>query len=244
MFDLIERGGALIWFLMGCSFLALGVFVERIFTYHRSSSDVTDLLQGLANLIRKKNFAEALHMSTASSGPVARVVHSAILRHTAPREELKAIVQETGQLEMPKLERYLPALLTIAYVAPLIGLLGTVVGMVDTFQAVTASSGFATPTDISKGVYECLVTSAAGLAVAIVTYVLYAYLAAMSRTLMHDMERGGIEIVNIICDSREAGEEDIIAFSPSEKSEQETVGDPLEKTSRKQEKSSSGTGER
>lgn len=213
MLDLVTKGGPLIWLILGCSLLALGIFAERLFTFHRATINVGDLLHGLANLIRKKNFAEALHECAGTPGPVARVVHAAILRHDAPRSELKEIVEEAGQLEVPRLERYLAALLTIAYVAPLIGLLGTVVGMIDTFMAISSSSGFATPTDISKGVYQSLITSAAGLAVAIPTYVLYAYLAASARTLMHEMERGGIEIVNLICDHRESREEDIIEFS-------------------------------
>ncbi|CAN5453241.1 MotA/TolQ/ExbB proton channel family protein [soil metagenome] len=219
LLDIITKGGPLMWLILGCSFMGLGIFVERFFHFHRCTINVGDLLHGLSNLVRKKNFAEALHESAGTPGPVARVIHSAILRHDAPRDELKAIVQETGQLEVPRLERYLPAMLTIAYVAPLLGLLGTVIGMTNTFMVVSSSTGYATPTDISRGVYESLVTSAAGLAVAIVVYSLYSYLAASARTLMHDMERGGIEIVNIICDNRERGERDIIAFSHSEKGE-------------------------
>ena len=174
-------------------------------------------MQGLSNLIRKKNYAEALHECAGTPGPVARVIHGAIVRHEAPREELKAIVQETGQLEVPRLERYLAVLLTIAYVAPLIGLLGTILGLVQTFMQVTAGNGFATPVELSKGVYESLVTSAAGLVVAVPTYILYAYLAANARSLMHDMERGGIEIVNILVDSRERREETFIEFETAAK---------------------------
>ncbi len=222
LIDLISKGGPLMWLIIGCSFIGMGIFAERFFHFHRCAINVGDLLHGLSNLIRKKNFAEALHESAGTPGPVARVIHAAILRHDAPRNELKDIVQEAGQLEVPRLERYLPALLTISYVAPLIGLLGTVVGMTNTFMAVSSSSGYATPTDISRGVYESLVTSAAGLAVAIVIYTLYSFLAATARSLMHEMERGGIEIVNIICDNRERGERDIIAFSHS--------GEPAAKT--------------
>ncbi|MDG2122197.1 MAG: MotA/TolQ/ExbB proton channel family protein [Verrucomicrobiales bacterium] len=216
MLDLITKGGPLIWLILGCSFLSLGVFVERFFAYHRAVINVGDFLHGLSSLVRKKNYAEALHECAGTPGPVARVIHSALIRHESPRSELKDIVREAGQMEVPRLERYLPAMLTIAYVTPLIGLLGTVIGMVDTFMAVSSASGFATQADISKGVYQSLITSAAGLAVAIPSYVLYGYLAGAARTLMHDMERGGIEIVNIICDSREVGERDILEFRKAE----------------------------
>jgi biopolymer transport protein ExbB len=212
MIDLIVRGGPLMWLLLGCSVLALAISVERYLHFHRARVDVGDLLQGLSNLIRKKNYAEALYECTGAPGPVARVIRSAIERQDVPRSELKEIVQEQGQLEVPRLERYLAVLLTIAYVAPLIGLLGTTLGLVQTFIAMNAASGFATPVELSKGVYQSLITSAAGLVVAIPSFILYSYLTTSARSLMHDMERGGIEIVNILIDSRKA-EGDIIGFN-------------------------------
>lgn len=201
--DLIFKGGPLMWLLLGCSILAIAIALERYFHFHRSRIDVGDLLYGLRNLIRKKNFAEAIHECAGTPGPVARVIHSAILHHGAARTELKEIVQETGQLEMPKLEKHLAVLLSIAYVAPLIGLLGTVLGLVNTFVQVNATGGYATATEISKGVYESLISSAAGLMVAVPTFVIYSFLLAYAKTLMHDMERGGIEIVNLIVDNRD-----------------------------------------
>ncbi len=213
MIDLIAKGGPLMWLLLGCSILAMAISLDRFFHFHRARVDVSELLQGLANLIRRRNYAEALHECAGTPGPVARVIHAAIIHHDASREDLKAIVQETGQLEVPRLERYLTALITIAYVAPLIGLLGTVLGLVQTFMQVTVGSGFATPVELSKGVYESLVTSATGLVVAIPSFVLYSFLAAASRSLMHDMERGGIEIVNILVDSRSAKEDTFVEFS-------------------------------
>jgi len=201
--ELITKGGGLVWVLLGCSVLALGIFVERLFYYHRSTIDVSELLHGLANLIRRKKFADAVHECALTPGPVARVVHSCIRRHNASRDDLRQIAQEAGQLEVPRLERYLRVLATIASVAPLLGLLGTIIGLIDTFIQVSNVNGMATPTDVSKGVYQSLITSAIGLSIAIPTYLFYSYLAASSRTIIHDMERAGIEIVNLICDARE-----------------------------------------
>ena len=212
MFEILSQGGPLVFLLLGCSLLAVGIFLERFFLFHRANLDVQDLLQGLSNLLHKKNFAEALHVCAGTPGPVARVVHAALVQQEAPREELKQIVQEAGQLEVPKLERYLGALLAIAYIAPLIGLLGTVLGLIDTFIPVTAN-GFAASSDLAKGIYRSLVTSAAGLAVAIPSYILYSYLAAALQSHLHDMERGGIEIVNLITATRQNKE--IVDFKES-----------------------------
>ena len=211
MIDLIDKGGPLVWLLLGCSILTVAISLERYFHFHRARIDVGDLLHGIRNLVRNRNYAEALHECAGTPGPVARVIHSALIRHDSPRSELKEIVQESGQLEVPKLEKYLAVLLSISYVAPLIGLLGTVLGLVNTFVQVNAAGGYATATEISKGVYTSLISSAAGLMVAIPAFVLYSFLRAYAKTLMHDMERAGIEIVNIICDLRRE-RSDIIAM--------------------------------
>ena len=133
---------------------------------------------------------------------MARVIHAAIVRHEAPRAELKEIVQEAGQLEVPKLERRLTMLATIAYVAPMVGLLGTVTGLIDAFLALSSNAGsVATTADISTGIYKSLLTTAAGLVVAIPSSLAFSFLSSRVNTLMHDMERAGIEIVNLLTET-------------------------------------------
>ena len=104
------------------------------------------------------------------------------------------------------LERNLALLSTVTFVTPLIGLLGTVTGLIESFVTISSHSGFASSTDISSGIYHSLLTTAAGLAVAIPSAVAYNYLSSRVNTLMHDMERGGIEIVNLITAAREPGD--------------------------------------
>ncbi len=228
------QGGPLIWLLIGCSVLSIGIFLERYLHFHRARVQVGDLMHGLANLIQKKNFAEAMHVCAGTPGPVARVVHAALLRHHAPRAELRDIVQEAGQLEVPRLEKNLAVLRNIAYMAPLIGLLGTIIGLLKTFVQISQNSGYATATEISSGLYESLITSAAGIVVAIPSFTFYAYLASFARTLMYDMERAGIEIVNIIHDNRR-GDEDIIEFRSG--------GDSEEAAAKRSKRGSSGRSE-
>ncbi len=229
MKELISQGQPLIYLLLGCSLLAVAIFLERFFHFHRSAVVVPDLLQGVGNLVSRKNYVEALTVSAGTPGPVARVLKAVLTRYDAPRDELKAIVQEAGQLEVPRLERHLAVLIAIAYIAPLIGLLGTVLGLVDTFQPV-AQNGFATATEMSRGVYSSLITSAAGIAVAIPAYVLYAWLASSVRHFMHDMERAGIEIVNMIMQSRQTN--DIVGFKEGalavvEEKKRKAAGGPI-----------------
>lgn len=190
------------WIIVLCSITAVGIFFERLFALHRSSIPVGELLRGLANILRKENYAEALQECATTPGPVARVAHAMILRHGAPREELRDIAQEAGQLEVPKLERNMPLLSTIAYATPLIGLLGTIIGLLTTFQEIASQSGYASATDIAEGVYEALLTTAGSLAVALPAFIAYSYLSARINGLIHDMERAGIEILAILDEVR------------------------------------------
>jgi biopolymer transport protein ExbB len=210
MIDYIQKGGLLMWPILVCSIIAIGVFAERLFYFHRATIHVGEFLQGLSNLVQRRNFAEALHECAGTPGPVARVIHAAIIRHDAPRSELRDIVQEAGQLEVPKLERFLGVLATLAYLAPLIGLLGTVSGMIEAFGLVSSNGGYATVAELSSGVYKSLLTTAAGLVVATPTFVGDSYLSSRVNALMHDMERAGIEVVHMLTD-RSAGAE-IISF--------------------------------
>jgi biopolymer transport protein ExbB len=201
MIDYIQKGGLLMWPILACSIVSIAVFAERFFYLHRATIHVGEFLKGVSNLIQRRNFAEALHESAGTPGPVARVIHAAILRHDMPRSELREIVQEAGQLEVPKLERFLGVLATLAFLAPLLGLLGTVSGMIDAFGMIASHGGYATVTELSGGIYKSLLTTAAGLVVAAPTFVAYSYLSSRVNTMMHEMERAGIEIVHMLKDS-------------------------------------------
>src|SRR6202165_2040604 len=198
------------WPILACSIISVAVFAERFFYLHRATIHVGEFLKGLSNLIQRRNFAEALHESAGTPGPVARVIHSAILRHDAPRAELREIVQEAGQLEVPKLERFLGVLAPLAYLAPLLGLLGTVAGMIDAFGTLSSNGGYATVTELSNRVYKSLLTTAAGPVVATPTVVAYSLLSSLGTTVMHERERAGIEVVHMLTDREPMS--DIITF--------------------------------
>jgi biopolymer transport protein ExbB len=210
--EYLQKGGLLMWPILICSIISIAVFAERLFYLHRATIHVGEFLKGLANLIKRRNFAEALHESAGTPGPVARVIHAAIIRHDLPRGELREIVREAGQLEVPRLERFLGVLATLAFLTPLLGLLGTVAGMIEAFGVIAANGGYATVTELSAGIYKSLLTTAAGLVVATPTFVAYSYLSSRVNTMMHDMERAGIEIVHLLTD--EEAEAGIISFQP------------------------------
>jgi biopolymer transport protein ExbB len=203
MLELLQKGGPLMWIILLCSVVALGVFFERLLYLHKASIRVGELLGGLALLIRNGRLDEALGETSASPGPAARVLQAALLRPKAEREVLQSITRDAALLEIPKLERNLPILATLAYVTPLVGLLGTILGLLNAFLVLSSHGGYATAADLSRGVYESMLDAASGLAVAIPAFIAHSYLTSRVNDIIHDMERAGIEIVNLLLDDRD-----------------------------------------
>lgn len=202
MIEFLQQGGPFMWVLLGFSIIATAVFLERVSFYHRASVRVGDLMRGLSNLIEIGRFSEALSEAGATPGPAARVVYAVLSKPELARDELKDIAQDAGQLEMPAIERNLGLLATVVYVAPLIGLLGTVVGLLQAFVVISASGGNTTTTEIAAGIYQSLILTAAGLAVSIPSLLAHQYLSSRVNDLIHDMERAGIEVVSMIVEAR------------------------------------------
>ncbi len=200
MIDFLQKGGPIMWLLVFCSIFVTGIFIDRWLSFHRASFDVGKFLKGLAVLIRSGRLDEAAHECSLQQTPATRVMYAMLARHDAPREELRHIAQEAGQLELPYLERRLAALSTTAILSPLIGLLGTVVGMLQVFVGMSTETGYVTAAEMAAGIYQSMLTTAAGLAVAIAAYAGYGYLSAWLTTLMHEMERAGIEVLHLLAE--------------------------------------------
>ena len=203
---LIEQGGPLVWVLLGLGFVGMACTVERLFFFHRARINVGDLLVGLSHHIRRRAFAEALHEAARAPGPVARVAHAALLRYYLKRSDLRDVVQEAGQLEVPRIEKNIRAILGAALLAPLVGMLGTLLGMLETFQKVSEQGGFTGPAELSAGVFSALITSVIGLTMAVPLYLFYLYFLGRAKRMVHRLERAGIEMVHLIADAREEEE--------------------------------------
>jgi len=223
MLQLIEQGGPFVYVLALLAFVSMLIILERIFFFQKVRINIGDLLLGLANHVRKGAFAEALHEAARAPGPAARVAHAILMRKNLPRRDLRDVAKESGQLEVPRMERNLRAIYGIALIAPLVGMLGTVSGLVKTFMAVSHDKGFASPAEMSNGVYESLVTTGLGLAIAIPVYLFYLFFYGRVKRMVHRIERTGIEMINIICDAREQGE--IVSF----REEAEEISDKKKK---------------
>jgi biopolymer transport protein ExbB len=206
MFMLIENGGPVMWLILVCSLLAGVIFLERLLHLHRAQIGTEDFLSGIYNIVNRNNIAEAVSICEETPGPVAHIVRAAVLQHEGDRASIAQRIVEAGTAEIPRLERNLNVLLTLAQVAPLLGLLGTVLGMMRVMMMVEEKAPLVHSGDLAGGLWQALITSAAGLAVAIPTYVGYNMLAGRVESIVLDMERASSQILGFLV-NRRAGEE-------------------------------------
>lgn len=225
-FHLIQQGGPLMGVLFVCSIVAVGVFFERMAYYKRSRMNVNEFLAGVLALVRRQSYLEAIARCEEGHGPIVSVVRTAIYKRHLPAAELREIVREIAQLEIPHLEANVSLLGTIGYVTPLIGLFGTVLGMIQAFVQINRTSGTASVGELSQGIYIALITTAGGLAVAIPCYLAHNFLVAQVHGLVADMERAGIETIHTLTD---LPRKDMISFTPAAEKEEAAKEQPSAK---------------
>jgi len=194
----VANGGPVLWIILFASAVALIVFIERFLHCHRAQINSTEFLNGVRNVLKRDNIVEALSICDATPGPVARLVKTAILNRDHGRDRVRESLEEAGLAEVPRLEEKLNLLATIAQLAPLLGLLGTVLGFIRTFMAMQNDGLHAKVGDLSDGIWKALICAAAGLAVAIPAHAAYNYLVSRVNSIVLDMERAATEIVNIV----------------------------------------------
>lgn len=210
MSDLLQYGGPVLWLQAVLAFLAIVYIIERLLYFHSVRVNVGDFLVGISNHLRRKGFAEAIHQADRLPGPVGRIAHSVLIRHHMERKDLSMIADEAVCIEVPRIEKNLRALLGITLIAPLAGLLGTSLGLIDAFTEINEAEGEVAYASLAGGIFQSLVTTAAGLCIATSSYVFYLTMLGKAKRLLHRLQRTGIEVVNLIVDARSGT--DIVSF--------------------------------
>ena len=198
---LLASGGPVIWLILIAAAVAVAVFIERALHCHRSQINSVEFLNGVRNVLKRDSVVEAISICDATPGPVARIVKTAILNRDKGRERVREAVEEAGSTEMPVLEEHLNLLATIAQIAPLLGLLGTILGLHDVFGQISDPKLHSTIREILGGIEPALICAAAGIAVAIPAHAGYNYLVSRVNKIALDMERAAGEIVNIVTET-------------------------------------------
>ena len=202
---LLTNGGAMIWLILIAGAVAFVVFVERVLHCHRAQINSAEFLNGVRNVLKRDNVVEAISICDATPGPVARLVKTAILNRDKGRERVREEVEEAGLVEVPLLEEKLNLLATIAQIAPLLGLLGTIVGFMEIFRQLQEAGLYAHIEQLAHGVWRALICAGAGIAVAIPAQAGYNYLVSRINKIVLDMERAAAEIVNIVTENATGG---------------------------------------
>lgn len=206
MLDFIIKGGPIMGLIILCSVMALAVFLERMWYLRSARIDTGKFMSEISNKVKKNRVMEALDMCNVTKGPIARILKSGIMKYDRSRADIKEAIEDAGVHEVPLLEKNLGVLATIAHISPLLGLLGTVVGMLKAFQVIEAKATSMVPVnpgDLAGGIWEALITTIAGLSVAIPTYVAYNYLVSRVNNFVLDMEKSATELANLLSDQRE-----------------------------------------
>ena len=204
---LLLNGGPVIWLILIAGAAAFVVFVERALLCHRSQINSVEFLNGVRNVLKRNNVVEAISICDATPGPVARIVKTAILNRDKGRERVREAIEEAGLTEVPQLEERLNLLATIAQIAPLLGLLGTITGFIRIFMQLQADGLYAHisgENSLSSGIWESLICAAAGIAVAIPVHAGYNYLVSRINKIVLDMERAAGEIASIVTENGDA----------------------------------------
>lgn len=201
MFNWFIKGGPIMWPILLCSIVAFAIVLERLYHLYRAKIDTKKFMEEIVNALKRNRIIEAIQMCDNTPGPTAHILKAGIMKHDRPRQEIRESIEDAGLHEVPRLEKNLGVLATIAHVAPLLGLLGTVTGMVRCFQIIQQKSTSlhpVSPGDLAGGIWEALLTTVAGLVVAIPTFVAYNYLVSRVDGMVLDMERSATDLINLL----------------------------------------------
>ena len=198
MLNLMGNGGPVIWLLLACGLFAALVFFERLFNLHRAQIAADDFLKGVYTILNRDNTVEAATICEEAPGPVARLALAAVLHHDDALENIGRAIEDAGLEEIPRMERGLGWLATLARITPLIGLLGTVLGMMDVLLAANRGAPLVQSADLTGGLWAALAATALSLVIAILAYAGYNLLVSRVESILLDMERSASALLNFM----------------------------------------------
>ena len=198
MLNLMGNGGPVIWILLACGLFAALVFFERLFNLHRAQIAADDFLKGVYNILNRDNPVEAATICEEAPGPVARLALAAVLHHDDTLESIGRAIEDAGLEEIPRMERGLGWLATLARITPLIGLLGTVLGLMDVLLAAHRAAPLVQSADLTGGLWNALSATALSLVIAILAYAGYNLLVSRVESILLDMERSASALMNFM----------------------------------------------
>jgi biopolymer transport protein ExbB len=182
--------------------VAVYIFVERVLTINKASQTPGNFTDKIRQLVGEGDTGGAKLLCTQTNTPIARMIEKGISRIGSPLKNIEVAIENVGKIEIFKLERRLSTLATISGAAPMLGFLGTVIGMIRAFIAIAQEEGSVSPKLLSSGIYEAMITTAVGLFVGILAYLGYNYLVSQVSKVIHKMEYNSIDFIDLLQEPR------------------------------------------
>ena len=198
--DLLLRGGLIMIPLLALSLLSFYIIIERYFTIRKAAGDPESFMANIRALMVKGDLAGAKLLCAQTASPLARMVEKGLRRIGLPLKEIETSVENVGKIEIARLEKNISILGIIAGIAPMIGFVGTIIGVIKIFYSIAATKEFGIP-QVADGLYVKLVTSATGLIVGIIAHVGYHWLSILVERMVFRMENSAIEFMDILQDN-------------------------------------------
>jgi len=198
LLELLFKGGYMMIPIVLLSVTAVYIFVERIMTINKAAKTPEQFNDQIKQLVINGDISGARSLCNQTATPIARMIEKGIVRIGNPLKNIEASIENVGKIELYKLEKNLSLLASISGAAPMIGFLGTVTGMIQAFISIAQEEGVVSPKLLSSGIYEAMITTAAGLFVGILAYLGYNFLIARVEKLVHNMEYTSIEFIDLL----------------------------------------------
>lgn len=199
--DLLQgflKGGLIMWPIFLCSIVALAIIIERYFVLRQASVNVPRFMIQVREHMKRGDVVEAVNYCSEINSPISNIVRKGLTKYHFSTERVKESIESAGKQEIYKLEKGMSILATISGVAPLLGFLGTVTGMISAFIKVETLGGNASPSDLAGGIWEALVTTAFGLTVGIFAYLFYNYFITRVTKLVSEMEVTSTDFIDLL----------------------------------------------
>jgi biopolymer transport protein ExbB len=207
--ELVQAGGWLMYPILLCSAIAMGIIAERLWTLQRRKVIPEKLMNGIWTLLNNDQLSEKHIQEIETGSPLGKVLAAGLINRHLSRDMVRESIEETGRFVAHELERFINALGTISTIAPLLGLLGTVIGMIKVFTTITAV-GVGDPATLAGGISEALITTAAGLTVAIPTVIFHRYLKRKIDELVMGMEQEAMKLVEVLHGERKISNQEAV----------------------------------
>jgi biopolymer transport protein ExbB len=207
LFSMFLKGGIVMWPILLCSILGLAVVIDRYIVIRKARINVPAFMVRIRGFIKKKDISGAISYCMEEKSPIANVVRKGLKKYRLGHERVKESIENAGNQEISKLEKGLPILASVSGIAPLLGFLGTVTGMISAFMTIQDLQGSVSPSDLAGGIWEALITTAFGLFVGIPALALYNYFLSAVKKLVNEIEMVANDVVDVVQDTSAAQRE-------------------------------------